>query len=193
MVTFGTSETVKGKTVKELDSLIEAVAKGDRNAFEELYQSMIVSVYAYALSVLKNRADAEDVAHDCFVKIYTAAAFFRKKQRAKAWILTIARNLCMQKFRQRRKTLELDPEADYTEQSEGASPEDKIVLEQCLNRLTLEERQIVVLHAVSGFRHREIAATLELPLPTVLSKYSRAIKKLREFYHGEKSNEKKRT
>ena len=48
-----------------------------------------------------------------------------------------------------------------------------------LTVLSDTERQIVVLHAVSGFKHREIAAMLNLPLPTVLSKYNRAIKKLR--------------
>ena len=46
--------------------------------------------------------------------------------------------------------------------------------------LNQQERQIVVLHAVSGFRHREIAQLLQLPLPTVLSKYHRALKKLKK-------------
>lgn len=45
--------------------------------------------------------------------------------------------------------------------------------------LSDQERQVVLLHAVTGLKHREIAALLELPLPTVLSKYSRALKKLR--------------
>ena len=48
-----------------------------------------------------------------------------------------------------------------------------------MEALSDEERQIVALHALSGFRHREIAEVLELPLATVLSKYHRALKKLR--------------
>ena len=63
----------------------------------------------------------------------------------------------------------------------GLTAEDKSVLAACMERLSDEERQIVTLHALSGFRHREIAALLELPLPTVLSKYSRALKKLKEY------------
>lgn len=51
---------------------------------------------------------------------------------------------------------------------------------QCMTRLTDEERQIVVLHAVAGFKHREIAQIMDLLLPTVLSKYNRALKKLKE-------------
>jgi RNA polymerase sigma-70 factor (ECF subfamily) len=57
--------------------------------------------------------------------------------------------------------------------------DDKVMLQQCMEQLSDEERQIVILHAVAGFKHREIAACLELPLATVLSKYHRAIKKMK--------------
>ena len=58
--------------------------------------------------------------------------------------------------------------------------EDRSVLLACMEALSDEERQIVTLHAVSGFKHREIAELMELPLPTVLSKYSRALKRLKQ-------------
>ena len=54
-----------------------------------------------------------------------------------------------------------------------------------LSYLADEERRIVLLHAVTGMKHREIAALLELPLPTVLSKYHRALKKMRIFLEGD--------
>ena len=54
-----------------------------------------------------------------------------------------------------------------------------------LELLDAEERRIVLLHAVTGWKHREIASLLELPLPTVLSKYHRALKKLRKQLEGE--------
>lgn len=57
--------------------------------------------------------------------------------------------------------------------------EDRLILRTAMEALSDEERQIVALHALSGFRHREIAEVLELPLATVLSKYHRALKKLR--------------
>jgi RNA polymerase sigma-70 factor (ECF subfamily) len=58
---------------------------------------------------------------------------------------------------------------------------DKLVIQQCMSRLNDDERQILVLHAVAGFKHREIAALMDLALPTVLSKYHRAIRKLRNY------------
>jgi RNA polymerase sigma-70 factor (ECF subfamily) len=59
-------------------------------------------------------------------------------------------------------------------------PEDKLVLETTLEILAEDERQIVLLHAVSGMKHKEIAKNLGIPLSTALSKYHRALKKLKE-------------
>ena len=73
----------------------------------------------------------------------------------------------------------------YISNNGQMSAEDKLVLTECLKNLSDEERQIVMLHAVSGFKHREIARLLEMPLSTVLSKYNRAMKKLRKIYGGE--------
>ena len=97
-----------------------------------------------------------------------------------AWLMTITRNLCMEKLRERKKLADV-PEEDWDRyiESAAASPEDKIVLEQCMKALSDSERQIVLLHAVGGMKHRETAALMELPLATVLSKYSRALKKLK--------------
>ncbi len=170
----------------KLDQLIEGIAAGDIQAFEMLYLTAKASVYSFALSILKNTQDAEDALHDCFVRIYSAAASYQKRGNAKAWIMTITYNLCMQKLRQRQKVTDISEEdwGNFLEASDQISPDDKIVLEQCMNALTDEERQIVVLHAVSGFKHREIAAMLSIPLPTVLSKYNRAIKKLQKALSG---------
>ena len=59
------------------------------------------------------------------------------------------------------------------------------VLQQALASLGDVERQVVLLHAVTGLKHREIAALLEMPLATVLSKYHRALKKLRVQLEGD--------
>ena len=58
-------------------------------------------------------------------------------------------------------------------------------MQQALAALGEEERRIILLHAVTGLKHREIAALLELPLSTVLSKYNRALKKMRAYLEGD--------
>jgi len=165
-----------------LDDCIHAMAAGDSSGLEVLYEKASPAVFGFALSILKNRQDAEDVLQDCFISAYGGAAGYRAHGKPMAWLITIARNLCMQKLRERKRTSDI-PEEDwerYLESLDRVSAEDKIVLSECMRTLTDEERQIVVLHAVGGFKHREIAELTDIPLPTVLSKYSRAIKKLRK-------------
>ena len=98
-----------------------------------------------------------------------------------AWIITIAKNLCYQKLRERQRMADL-PQEDWEpwlRSNSGLSHEDSVIIRQCMDILTDEERQIVILHAVAGFRHREIGELMEIPMSTVLSKYHRAIKKLK--------------
>ncbi len=168
---------------KELDRLLTAVAGGDMTAFEQLYHLASSSVYAFALSILKNSYDAQDVLHDCFVAIYGAAGNYRSSGKPMAWILTIARNLCFKLLKEHDRVTQLSLEdwRDHLDICTEMTADDKVVLVQCMERLSDDERQIVVLHAVAGFKHREIAQMMDLALSTVLSKYHRAIRKLREY------------
>ncbi len=174
-----------------IDRCIAALASEEgaaEAAMNELYGLIASSVYSFALSILKNSHDAEDVLHDCCVLLYSAAGGYRSAGKPLAWILTIARNLALKKLRERgRSGLLSEEETERVEAvlSPDLSPEDRTIIALCLEELNDEERQIVLLHAVSGFRHREIAAFLRLPLPTVLSKYNRALKKLRKLLEGE--------
>ena len=98
-----------------------------------------------------------------------------------AWILTIVRNLCLNRIRAGKVCEEL-PEYDDLAGSSNDSDRvlDRMVLETAMSILDAEERQIVILHAMTGFKHREIAEILDLPTGTVLSKYNRAMKKMRK-------------
>ena len=64
--------------------------------------------------------------------------------------------------------------------SDVSKTEERMVLEAAFHVLNQEERQIVILHAVSGLKHKEISQIMKRPLSTVLSKYNRAIKKLKK-------------
>ncbi len=175
--------TIDGHRDRALDQCLADMAEGRPSALESLYRLTSASVYGYALSVLKNRQDAEDVLHDCYVRLYQAAGSYRSCGKPMAWIITVARNLCLLKLRGRGKTEDLSEEKweDTAGPQVDGDADDRLLLTQCMTRLSDEERQIVVLHAAAGFRHREIADMLDLPLPTVLSKYHRALKKLRTF------------
>ena len=65
--------------------------------------------------------------------------------------------------------------------NERMNVDDKLLVQGCLSKLSATERQIVVMHAVGGIKHREIADMLGLPLSTTLSKYNRALAKLQQL------------
>jgi RNA polymerase sigma-70 factor (ECF subfamily) len=165
------------------ENLIIRMAGGDGSAFRELYEQTASAVYGFALSILKNTHDAEDVMHDAFVKAYTAAVTYKPMGKPVAWLLTIVRNLCYNRIRAGKVCEDISEYEDFA-RTEHDEIEDRIVLEKAMNILGFEERQIVILHALTGLKHREIAEILELPTGTVLSKYNRALKKMKTEIEG---------
>ena len=171
----------------ELEALIGGIAAGSREDLAELYRRTRAAVYGLALSYLKNGAEAEGVAQDTFVKVWAAAPSYRPQGKPMAWLLTIARNLALGRLRTAARIQDLS-EAQWSAfsiESDTLTADDRTVLAAALGRLSDEERHIVVLHAVCGLKHREIAQFLGLALPTVLSKYHRSLKKLKTILEGD--------
>ena len=164
------------------EELIRAVGQGDREAFYRLYQDTARPLYSYILSLTKSTHEAEDIMQEAFLTVWTKAAVYVPQGKPLAWLFTITRNLCRDlqrdKSRDGQTPEDLENDARFSYISD---PTDRLVLEAALKALGDEERQIVLLHAVSGLKHREIAADLGLPLSTVLSRYNRSLKKLQRF------------
>ncbi len=168
---------------EKLDSLLVKLGQGDNEALAGLYEKTRTPVYAFAFSILKNHTDAEDVLQDTYIRLYHAAGSYRPEGKPMAYILTVARNLCYQRLREHSRWPE-----ELSEELEGlpeaATVEDRMLLRACLDRLSDGERQVVTLHAIAGLRHREIASLLGMSLSGVLSRYTRAIHKLRQMCEG---------
>lgn len=171
----------------ELEQLLLRTGQGDREAFARLYSLTRDGVYALALSLLHDAHEAQDIAQDTFVKVWESAPAYRPQGSPMAWLLTVARNLARTRLRQGGRQVGLDEEAwnAIPAAAPDVSPEDRQLLQEALARLSPEERQIVLLHAAAGLKHRETAQLLELPLSTVLSKYHRGLKKLKALMKGE--------
>lgn len=166
-----------------LDQWISQCAAGDSRALEQLYCATSSAVYAYLLSVLKDTHDAQDLLHETYLNVWTGATGYHSQGKPMAWILTIGKNLCIRRLHDRNsQSTSLEEWMAYTPDSDEMTQEDKWIIRQCMEQLSEEDRQIVVLHAVSGLKHREIAKLLDLPLSTVLSKYHRSIHKLRAMF-----------
>lgn len=165
---------------------ISSIAQGDMKALEKLYYASYQAVYAFLLSILKNQHDAEDILQDTFINVKNGAHLYKPSGKPLAWIFTIAKNLAYRKI-QREAAHEstsfelLENNLDF---SKVDNCEDRIALQGAFSVLSDEERQIILLHANTGMKHREISKLLKIPLSTVLSKYRRGLKKLKDYMEG---------
>ena len=182
-----TTEYAPAEDRHELQQLLIHIAGGEREALAELYQRTRSAVYGLTLSYLKNAQDAQDLTQDVYVQVWDRAEQYRLIGSPMGWLLAVCRNLCLMRLRREERHAALSEEEwDAIPAREcGLDADERALLQGALTVLGEEERRIVLLHAVTGLKHREIAALLELPLPTVLSKYHRALKKMRSFLEGD--------
>lgn len=173
----------------ELDErLILRMAQGDNDAFHDLYQQTSAAVYGFALSILRNRHDAENIMHDTYIRVHHSSGSYKPKGKPMAWILTIVRNLCYTKLKSGDVCEDLSQYENIAHPDESERTVDHMILQKALDILEFEDRQIVVLHALTGMKHREIAELLDMPVGTVLSKYKRSLEKMRKELEGKGEN-----
>lgn len=169
------------------DNLLVRVGQDDIIAFEELYMKTERILYSYVLSLTKHHDDALDIMHDTYIKIRSAAHLYKPMGKPMAWIFTIAKNLVMTHFTKQSRNADMgETDMENTlEFSYVSDPIDKLVLQSALKILAEDEAQIILLYAVNGLKHKEIAENLNMPQNTVISKYNRGLKKLRNFIEKE--------
>lgn len=168
------------------ESLFPRIAAEEKEAFCTLYKACSSAIFAYALSILRNRDDAEDAMQDTFLKIRSAAHLYKPQGKPMAWIFTITKNVCLMMYRKRQHIVRLSEESEEPDLGldQIENLEDRMTLEKAFTVLPEDSCRIIMLHAVSGMKHREIAELLNMPISTVLSKYNRGIKKLQTELEG---------
>ena len=172
----------KKKLLTISDKMIRRVANYDTEAFEELYNQTSGAVFGLSMSLLANRSDAEDVVQETYISIYNNASNYKGKGKAMAWIFTIARNHSLMKLRDIKKRSHVNLDDVYDLSIENNIEEDiynEDIVNLLLKTLKEDERQIVIMHAMSSMKHKEIAEIMDMPLSTVLSKYKRSLEKLK--------------
>ena len=166
------------------DRLMAKIARYDARAFEQLYETTSGAVFGLAMSMLQNKDDASDVVQNTFITIYEKIKQYSPNGKAMAWIFTIARNHALQIIREKKKHDHTDLDDVYDVGVDSTIDEDlhkERLVDKLLLELDEEDRQIVVMHAMSNMKHKDIAQIMEMPISTVLSKYRRAIKKLKNY------------
>jgi RNA polymerase sigma-70 factor, ECF subfamily len=158
-----------------------------RFAAEELYRQYRNEVYRYALFVLGNPIDVEDVTQETFLRVYRHWSSFREKSQPKTWLWSILRNCLADAIRQRKKdheTLALKVNLG----SISSIPMYTITeWEDILRSLSLPQRQVIYWRLIEDMSVKDTAELLGWGPVKVRVTLHRAVKRLKEVFHGDLS------
>jgi len=184
---------------QELAQLLARSGLGDRAAFARLYERTAGHLLAVVLRIQRDRALAEDLLQEVYVKVWkSAAGFDSARAQPLTWLTSIARNRAIDSLRRQSTQPQLDsasapdpdgddgPDRVASAPDDGPGPLDLLQrasqarqLDHCLQHLPPTQRQSVALAFFDGLSHAEVAAHLREPLGTVKSWVRRALQTLR--------------
>ena len=168
----------------DVATLLERCRSGDSLAWEALVRRYQARVYSVAVHYMRDREEARDVAQDIFIRIYQRLDSFRGDEKFVPWMLSLARNCCIDRLRRLKvrtppSSVSLDEGVEVA--APGPTAEDSThaddrqrLLYRALHRLSDKNREMILLKDIQGLKLEEIAALLLLPLGTVKSRSSRA-------------------
>ena len=175
--------TQSGGAEEDAD-LLRAAQGGDQAAFGEIVRRYQRAVYRIGWSLTRNSSDADDLAQETFVRAYQAIGRFRIGEPVYPWLARIATNLAFSLFRSRRRRPEtpLEPLLEQGQQwGVDDDPADRVVaderaglLQSAFAELKPEHQAVLALRVVEEQSYEAIAATLGVPVGTVMSRLSRA-------------------
>jgi RNA polymerase sigma-70 factor (ECF subfamily) len=169
--------------------VIELVRSGRRDeALAAILRAYKRKVFGLALSYLRSRESAEDVAQEVFIKVWKALPRFDERATVSTWIYTITRNTSFSAIRARRPNASLsDPdvmeavETSAAEQVEEGSEADGTALLKLVDQLPAKQRQVVTLFYMEERSYDEVAEMLAMPIGTVKTLLHRARARLQEL------------
>lgn len=172
-------------TAFDHDAALRGCARGDQNALRRLYEHESRWLLGIALRIVRERAAAEDVVHDAFLRIWrSAASFDASLGSGRGWVCTVVRHCALDHARRSgREAPPADPAVFEATLAAAVAPEwtfDVESLERCMGQLDEQRRRCVLYAFVEGCTHEEIAARVEAPLGTVKSWIRRSLVSLKE-------------
>jgi RNA polymerase sigma-70 factor (ECF subfamily) len=173
--------------------LIEECLGGRRDAFGELVYRYQARLYNVVIRLVVHADDAADVVQEAFLNAYQSLPSFKGDAEFFTWLYRIAFNSAISLKRRKRATVSLDaggPDGgiDPYDPSEYVKPgqalermEGEVQLQEAMNRLSSEHREVLVLKDIEGMKYEEIAAILDVPIGTIRSRLHRARLELRDL------------
>jgi RNA polymerase sigma-70 factor (ECF subfamily) len=168
---------------------LRRAARGDEQAFAQLYDAASARVYGLALRVVRDPAQAEEVVQEAFLEVWrTAARFDPAKGSALSWMLTLTHRKAVDRVRSAEASTRRDAtyeqqnrsvDHDTTAEAVQASLEARRV-RNAMGTLTEVQREAVSLAYFGGYTHTEVATMLDLPVGTAKTRIRDGLIRLRD-------------
>lgn len=157
----------------------------EATTFDALYRANADDLFAYAMTLLRDRDAAEDVTMAAFERAFRhRRSFDRRRGSERGWLFGIARNAALDELRRRKRSTPVaDEPADTADPSES-DPLVRAAVRSALAGLDPRERELVALKFVAGLSHAEIAEVLGTSVSNAATRLHRVIVKLREACHA---------
>lgn len=172
------------------ESLMISIAKGDKRAFNELYERYSGPLLGYFMRMLwKDREKAEDFVHDLFAKIVRKPELFDPSRKFKTWVYSVANNMCKNEYKRQevRKNTSSGLDGHYSLSDSNANIEKEVhesafkeMFDMNLEELDIKHREAFEMRHIQGISIKEIAEILEISDGTVKSRLFYATKYLAE-------------
>jgi RNA polymerase sigma-70 factor (ECF subfamily) len=167
--------------------LLRRVARGDQDAFEQVYEHVAGPVYGMVLRVVRDPAQSEEVAQEVLVDVWrTAPRFDPDRGSAMTWVMTLAHRRAVDRVRsaqaaaaREERVARLDRDHDEVAEYVEARLEREQV-RRCLGSLTELQRESVTLAYYSGYTYREVAELLNVPVGTVKTRMRDGLIRMRD-------------
>jgi RNA polymerase sigma-70 factor (ECF subfamily) len=174
----------------ETDSeLLVRVADRDREAFEQLYQRYVRSVFGLALRRLRDRQRAEDAVQETFTAVWRSAGSYKPERGPAApWLYAVARNAIVDRLRARTDPPGELPETASAEPGPAERAESSYVtwrVQRAMEELPEREREVLELAYWSEMSQSEVAGYLNIPLGTVKTRTRSGLSRLADLLEGE--------
>ena len=171
------------------DMLARAVRKfkrGDKSAFDYIYDNTYKVVYLVVFSILRSKERAEDVTQDAYIKAVQHLDEYEDDTHFVAWLTTIAKRLAINAYNRSKRDVLTDFADDGHQYGQCNMPDEDSfgLLGTARQLLDDTDYQILIMYAVAGYNRREIGKILDMPTSTVSHRYTKSIKKLKQYLNG---------